>query len=94
MDDQERTYLLAQINAVERSRSHWRLTALASLGALVLAILLQGGVNILHGYRALHILEVQRREAVPREFAEEQRRAAEAQQKQQADAERAAKQRK
>jgi hypothetical protein len=91
MDDPERTYLLAQINAVERSRSRWRLAALVCLGALVLAILLQGGVNILQGYRAV----AQRREALLREvdaqaIAEQQRHEAEAQ-KQRADMERAAK---
>jgi hypothetical protein len=102
MDDQERTYLLAQINAVERSRNRWRLTALVCLGLFVLAILLQGGVNILQGYRAVAqmreaelraLAEEQLRAAQARALAEEQRREAEAQ-KQRADAERAAKQRK
>jgi hypothetical protein len=75
MDDQERTYFVEHIKALERSRSRWRLTALVGLGLLVLAILVQGGVNVLQGYRAV----AQMREAELRALAEEQLRAAQAQ---------------
>jgi hypothetical protein len=99
MDDQERTYLVDQINALERSRSRWRLAALLCLAALVLAILLQGGVNLVQGYRVVAqmreaelraLAEEQLRAAQARALAEEQRRAAEAQ-KQKAEDPRGAK---
>jgi hypothetical protein len=80
MDDQEHSYFVEHIKALERSRSRWRLMALVSLAALVLSILLQGGVNLLQGYRAVaHLREAERREVEAREFAEEQRKQAEAQ---------------
>ena len=80
MDDQERTYLVEHIKDLARSRSRWRLMALVSLAVLVLPILLQGGVNLLQGYRAVaHRREALRREVEARAFAEQQRREAEAQ---------------
>jgi hypothetical protein len=80
MDDQERTYFVEHIKDLEQSRSRWRLMALVSLVVLVLAILLQGGVNLLQGYRAFaHRREALLREVEARAFVEQQRREAEAQ---------------
>jgi hypothetical protein len=52
MDDQERTYLLETIHALERSLRRWKLAAGTALAALVLTFLFLGTMNVVQGYRA------------------------------------------
>jgi hypothetical protein len=94
MDDPERTHFVDIIHSLERSRSRWRLAALAALAGLALTFLFLGAMNVVQEYRAAVSLQRARAvEAEAREATEVQRQQAETA-KRQADEARAAKERK